>query len=230
MNAVRTCLIGTLAASGLLASGDAMLSVRADADVALDTNPTSSFWKDARPVVADLDNFGKRVPGHSTEVRSRWTAGNLYFLFICPYQQLHLKPHPVTSSETNELWNWDVAEVFIGADFKNIRHYREFEISPQGEWVDLDIDRSKTRPEDGWIWNSGFQVSARIDGSAKVWYAAMRIPWAAIDSRPPSVGAEFRINLYRSQGPPANHKAITWQPTMNETFHVPERFGLLKLE
>src|SRR5450755_2310671 len=227
---IRTCVIGAITTVALLASGDAMVSVRSDADVALDTNPTSSFWKGARPVVADLDNFGKRVPGHSTEVRSRWTAGNLSFLFICPYQQLHLKPHPVTSSETNELWNWDVAEVFIGADFKNIRHYREFEISPQGEWVDLDIDRSKTRPEDGWTWNSGFQVSARIDGSAKIWYAAMRIPWAAIDSRPPSVGAEFRINLYRSQGPPTNHKAIAWQPTMNETFHVPERFGLLKLE
>jgi len=227
---IRTCVIGAITTVALLAAGDAMVSVRADADVVLDTNPTSSFWKGARPVVADLDNFGKRVPGHSTEVRSRWTAGNLYFLFICPYQQLHLKPHPVTSSETNELWNWDVAEVFIGADFKNIRRYREFEISPQGEWVDLDIDRSKTRPEDGWTWNSGFQVSARIDGSAKIWYAAMRIPWAAIDSRPPSVGAEFRINLYRSQGPPTNHKAIAWQPTMNETFHVPERFGLLKLE
>src|SRR5450755_4524730 len=115
---VRTCWIGTLAASALLASGGTMLSVRAEADAALDTNPNSSFWKDARPVVAELNNYGKQVPGHATEVRSRWTAGNLYFLFICPYQELYLKPHPVTASETNELWNWDVAEVFIGADFK----------------------------------------------------------------------------------------------------------------
>ena len=42
--------------------------------------------------------------------------------------------------ETNELWNWDVAEVFIGSDFKNIRRYKEFEVSPQAEWVDLDIN------------------------------------------------------------------------------------------
>jgi hypothetical protein len=219
-----------LAASLLLASGGEMLSVRAGQDVDLDTNPDSSFWKGARPVVADLDNFGKRVPGYSTEVRSRWTAGNLYFLFICPYEQLHLKPYPVTATETNELWNWDVAEVFIGADFQNIRRYREFEISPQGEWVDLDIDRSRSHPEDGWTWNSGFQVSARIERSTNTWYGAMRIPWPAIDSHPPKAGADFRINLYRSQGPPSNHKAITWQPTMSKTFHVPEKFGLLKLE
>jgi hypothetical protein len=223
-------LLWTLAAPALLASTGTMASVRADADVELDTNPSASFWKDARPVVADRDNFGKAVPGFSTEVRSRWTNGNLYFLFTCPYQQLYLKPQPVTTSETNELWNWDVAEVFIGSDFKNIRRYREFEISPQGEWVDLDIDLSNPRPEGGWTWNSGFQVSARIDQSRKTWYAAMRIPWAAIDSRPPEPGVEFRMNLYLSEGPPKNHKSITWQPTMDHNFHVPERFGLLKLE
>ena len=227
---IRTSLLGALAAAALLASSGTMVSVQAPADAALDTNPDSSFWKNARPVVADRDNFGKPVPGYSTEIRSRWTSGNLYFLFICPYEELHLKPHPVTSSETNELWNWDVAEVFIGADFKNIRRYREFEISPQGEWVDLDIDRSKPHPEDGWLWNSGFQVSARIDPATRIWYAAMCIPWASIDSHPPRAGVEFRMNLYRSQGPKANHKLITWQPTMEPNFHVPERFGLLRLE
>ena len=231
MNAyVRTCLSGVLATTALLAAPGTMLSVRAAADVALDTNPDSSFWKEARLVVADRNNFGKLVPGHSTVVRSRWTDANLYFFFTCPYEELYLKPNPVTASETNELWNWDVAEVFIGSDFKNIKRYREFEVSPQGEWVDLDIDRSKSHPEDGWTWNSGFQVSTRIDRAAKIWYAALRIPWAAIDSHPPKVGAEFRMNLYRSQGPPKNHKYITWQPTMDANFHVPERFGLLKLE
>lgn len=207
-----------------------MVSVRAEADVALDTNFNSSFWKEARPVVADHDNFGKLVPGHATEIRSRWTDGNLYFLFVCPYEELYLKPHPTTTKETNELWNWDVAEVFIGADFQNIRRYREFEVSPQGEWVDLDIDLSNPHPEGGWLWNSGFQVSTRIDQSSKIWYAALQIPWAAIDSHPAKVGAEFRMNLYRSQGPPKNHRSITWQSTLNANFHVPERFGLLKLE
>lgn len=219
-----------ISAAAVFAAANEMVTVRAEGDVTLDTNPDSSFWKGARPVVADLNNFGKQVPGHATEVRSRWTAGNLYFLFICPYQQLHLKPNPETKTETNELWNWDVAEVFIGADFKNIKRYREFEVSPQSEWVDLDIDRASKHPEDGWTWNSGFKVATRIDFASKVWYAAMRIPWSSIDSHAVKTGSSFRINLYRSQGPPGHHVAITWQPTMNETFHVPERFGLLKLE
>lgn len=77
------------------------------------------------------------------------------------------------SAGTNELWNWNVAEVFIGSDFKNIRRYKEFEISPQGEWVDLEINLDTPHHEDGWVWNSGFTVSARIDPAAKVRYGFM---------------------------------------------------------
>jgi len=222
-------LIGALAAGALFAASGTMVSVRSDADAELDTNPNSSFWQGARAVVADLNNFGKPV-GFAMQVRSRWTDKNLYFLYTCPYTELYLKPNPVTASETNELWNWDVAEVFIGSDFKNIKRYREFEVSPRGEWVDLDIDLEKPHPEGGWLWNSGFQVAARVDSASKTWYAVLRIPWAAIDSRAPKEGAEFRMNLYLSEGPPAKHKSITWQPTMDRNFHVPERFGLLRLE
>lgn len=225
----RTCFIAALAASSLLASDGAMLSIRAPEDVALDTNPDSAFWRGAQLVVVDLDNSGKRVPAYAMEVRSRWTTGNLYFLFRCPYERLYLKPQPATATETNELWNWDVAEVFIGSDFKNIRRYKEFEVSPQGEWVDLDIDLSKPHHEDGWLWNSGFKAAARIDGDAKIWYAAMRIPFSAIDSRPPSERNEFRVNLYLSEGAAPNHKSMAWRPTMKKNFHVPERFGVLRL-
>ena len=67
---------------------------------------------------ADKDRFGKPVPGHRTEIRSRWTDKNLYLLFIAPYAELHVKPDPATGADTNKLWEWDVAEAFIGTDFK----------------------------------------------------------------------------------------------------------------
>ena len=111
------------------------------------------------------------------------------------------------------MWNWDVAETFIGSDFQNIRRYKEFEISPQGEWVDLDINLDSSHREDGWKWNSGFQATARIDRTAKIWYAFMRIPYVAIDPRPAAAGNTLRINFFRSQGVGSNHKAILWQPT-----------------
>jgi hypothetical protein len=204
-------------------------SSHAPHDVSLETDPGSDFWRSATPVFAQHDSYGKLVPGYRTEIRSRWTNDNLYLLFICPYQKLYLKPSPDTTNETNKLWNWDVAEAFIGSDFQNIKHYREFELSPQGEWIDLDIHLDAPHHEDGWIWNSGFKVSARIDQAAHIWYGAMRIPLAVLDSRPGKPGNMLRVNFFRSQGPPPNRQEVTWQPPMTDTFHTPERFGLLKL-
>lgn len=201
----------------------------ANQDVALDLDPASAFWRASSPVYMEKDGFGKIVPRYRTEVRSRWTKNNLYFLFACPYEELHLKPSPNTQNETNELWNWDVAEVFIGSNFAEIKRYKEFEVSPQGEWVDLDIDLNKPHHEDGWKWNSGFEVKARIDEAMHTWYGAMRIPLAAIDARSPVSGNTMRINLFRSQGPPFHQHAVTWQAPMSDSFHVPERFGLIRL-
>ncbi len=203
-------------------------SIRAANNVALNLDPGSSFWRDALPVSFAGDNYGRPLPQLLTEVRSRWTDDSLYLLFICPYQKLNLKPSPDTKRETNHLWNWDVAEAFIGSDFQHIRRYKEFELSPQGEWVDLDIDLEQPH-HDGWTWNSGFETTARIDPKAKIWYGAMRIPFTAIDSRPPRIGNVLRVNFFRSQGAPPDRHLLAWQAPMGESFHVPERFGRLEL-
>ena len=230
LDGVIACVLVLIAAQILTAADPAVMeSTKAREDVAPSTNPTIPFWRGARAVYTDKARYGQSQPRYRTEILSRWTEKNLYFLFVCPYEALNLKPSPDSSSETFQLWDWDVAEVFIGSDFQDIRRYKEFEISPQGEWVDLDIDLSQPHHEDGWKWNSGFTVAARIDPAAKIWYGAMRIPFSALQSHPPSVGDKFRINLFRSQGPPPNRTEVVWQPTMSHTFHVPERFGLLHL-
>jgi len=222
-------LLAVMLSSALAADNKVATSSEAIEDVAIDTNPASAFWSQTVPIYADRDKNDRVLPDYRTEIRSRWTVKNLYFLFSCPYQELFLRPNPSTTTETNKLWNWDVAEIFIGSDFKNIRRYKEFELSPQGEWLDLDIDLTKLHHEEGWTWNSGFQVTARIDEQAHIWYGAMKIPWAALDDTPPSVGKTLRVNFFRSQGPLSNRKEVAWQPTMSETFHVPARFGLLQL-
>ncbi len=189
----------------------------------------SPHWKNATTVLAPNDPLGVAMPGHRTEIRSRWTKDSLYFQFICPYQELYLKPDPVIDVETDKLWNWDVAEVFIGSDFQNIFRYKEFEISPRGEWVDLDIDRKHPLPGGGVPWNSGFQSKTRIDADRKIWYGEMRIPFKSVSEHAPEAGQKFRVNFYRMQGPPPDRKMIAWQPTHARNYHVPEAFGILEL-
>ncbi|WP_238398649.1 carbohydrate-binding family 9-like protein [Edaphobacter sp. 12200R-103] len=207
-----------------------MTAVEASHDAPLTTDPSASFWQNTQPVFITGDTFGNPVPSHRTEVRSRWTKDSLYLLYIAPYEQLNLKPSPSTTTETFQLWNWDVAEAFIGSDFNNIKLYKEFELSPQGEWVDLDINLDKMGDKNAWKWNSGFQVSARIDREHRIWYGAMRIPFSSINSQATAKeGQKFRINLFRCQGPEATRHYLSWQPSMSKTFHVPEHFGTLVL-
>ncbi len=219
-----------LAVVPLLAGGGVIVSARAPQDAPPSADPASSFWRGAKAVFATGDTMGQPVPGHRTEIRSRWTPDYLYILFICPYRELYGEPQPVTDKETNKLWSYDVAEAFIGWDYKNTHRYKEFEISPHGEWVDLDIDRDHPLPGAGVSWNSGFKVKTRIDPSAKIWYGEMQIPWKSIDERQPKPGNELRVNFYRMQGPPPDRKKIAWQPTNAASYHVPEAFGTLRLE
>jgi hypothetical protein len=209
-------------------SGEAIASL-VDRESVPDTDPASGFWTGASRVIAEGDFYGQPIAGHRTEILLQWTRQNLYLLFVCPYEELNLKPNPNLEAETNELWNWDVAEVFIGDNFKNIRRYKEFEVSPQGEWVDLDVNLDNPPHEVGWVWQSGCEVAGRIDAGRKTWYGFMRIPWASINSRPAAVGNELRVNFYRCQGSDPDRKYITWRPVHRARFHTPESFGILKL-
>lgn len=219
-----------LCVPGLASGQEAARSKRLVSDVPLNTDPNSDLWRDAPAVTTETGPTGDPVPGHRTEIRSRWTSRYLYFFFICPYEELHLNVKPKTDEETNRLWEHDVAEIFIGADFENFWQYREFQVSPQGEYVDLDIDTRKPKSEGGWRWDSNFQVSARLDREQKVWYGAMKIPALTITMRAMRPGFEFRANFYRLQGPPPERKMISWRPTGKRNYHVPEAFGILRLE
>jgi hypothetical protein len=208
--------------------GSVLESTYSSRDFDLHPDPARAEWAKAPRVIADRDYLGEPIPGPPTEIRSRWTREHLYLLYICPYDELNLKPDPTTSEETPRLWNWDVGEAFIGSDFEHIGRYKEFQVSPQSEWVDLEIDRENPKSQ-GRNWSSGIAVKARINASAKIWYAVMQIPFAAIDAREPEKGRELRIGLYRIAGADAKKRYYAWRPTGRTTFHEPKAFGILRL-
>ena len=93
-------------------------STEAREDIAPSKDPGIAFWRAARPVYAEKGPQGRNLVSHRTEVRSRRTKKNLYFLSSVLNDKLNLKPSPSISTETFRLWDWIVAEVFIGADFQ----------------------------------------------------------------------------------------------------------------
>jgi hypothetical protein len=224
-------LIALSFALPLLAQPPVSLSAYLKADEKLNLDPGSKLWKTAPVTVMEKTPPGAAAPAAlKTEVRSRWSGKYLYFLFTCPYEKLTLKPDTDAKNETNKLWEWDVVEIFVGAEFDNITRYREYQVSPRAEWVDLDIDRKTPLPEGGWKWDSKFEVAARIDAAKKIWYGAMKTPMASINGAEAKAGKEMRINYYRLDGVAPSRTSITWNPTASRGHHVPEKFGLLRLE
>lgn len=226
---MKSVFILMLSATLVLSQDARLASRRAPADFPLTADPNSPPWRGVPGVTATADYFGAPVPNHRMEIRSRWTESHLYLLFACQYESLHLKPAPSTDAETPQLWNWDVAEAFFGADLGNIARYKEFQVSPQGEWIDLDINRTKGERGQGTAWNSGMQVKARVDATARVWYGEMKIPFAALFEGAPSAGREVRAGFFRIAGVDPDKRKVSWQATGTKTFHVPEKFGLLQL-
>ena len=230
---VSPILIAMLSGRAIDADVDASAVIESawsQRDFELNLDPDSAEWRAAPRVTAGRNYVGEPIAGPPTEIRSRWTNENLYLLYVNPYDELNLKPDPTPSVETPQLWNWDVAEAFIGSGTDRVTRYKEFQVSPQGEWVDLDIDREDPRGQAGMKWNSGYRVKGRVDPRARIWYGAMRIPFAAIDTRPPQKGRELRIGLYRIAGVDPSRRFYAWRPTGQTSFHVPQAFGTLRLK
>jgi hypothetical protein len=198
----------------------------------LNTDPRSATWKHASSawIIADCSTKNLDYPKLKTEVRAFYTDTDLYLLFVSPYTELNLWLPPDPSKDHLKLWDRDVVEFFLGDDWTDIKHYREFEIAPTGDWVDLAIDLGKEKYEAEW--NSGWQRQGRIDEANHVWYAAARVPLKSVSERPVKPGTKWRANLYRIDGlgeDPQRH-FMCWQPTCvvnRDPNHVPEHFGTL---
>jgi hypothetical protein len=169
-------------------------------------------------------------PDLKSEVTGFWTDSHLYLLFMCPYRALTLFLPPAKNRDRDKLWEKDVVEMFLGDDWKNIRHYREFEIAPTGDWIDLAINLDQKSYDH--TWNSGWETQARIDERAHVWYAAAKIPLNSVSTAKVQPGTRWRMNLYRidGAGPDSQRRFLCWQPTCvvnRDPNHVPEAFGSL---
>jgi hypothetical protein len=198
---------------------------------ALSTDPSTDVWRRAQ--AASIVRDCTRTTGYpdlATEVRGFWTDTDVYFLFVCPYRSLNLFLPAQPDRPRHGLWDRDVVELFLGDDWTNIRRYREFEIAPTGDWIDLAIDLDRRGP--GPPWSSGWQAIARIDAAARRWYAACRIPLRSVSDKAVVAGTRWRANLYRldGEGPDSVRRFMCWQPTCvtnRDPNHVPENFGTL---
>ncbi len=197
-------------------------------DPPLNADPASPAWRNASATSISRDCSRRTGYAPATEVRGFWTDTHLYLLFSCPYTEWNVFLPALGGGPRDKLWERDVVEMFLGDDWRNIRHYREFEIAPTGDWIDLAIDLDHHSYDQSW--RSGWTTAARI--GPNTWYAAARIPLRAVSASPVKPGTKWRANLYRIAGKGADSARhfLCWQPTCvvnRDPNHVPENFGTL---
>ena len=200
-------------------------------DFVPDGDLTKPAWRGVEWIRFDHDMTGAHhFPEAETQVASRWTTTHIYFAFRCKYSTLNVYEGEDASKERWELWNRDVAEVFVNPDPQRVPHYYEFEVAPNNQWIDLEIDKTKTPFNDA-AWDSHFDHATRIDSAIHVWTCEMRIPLSSMKASTPHDGAEWRVNFFRADGPGDDSKRrfMAWSTIPEgKTFHVPTRFGILR--
>jgi alpha-galactosidase len=204
---------------------DTAMAARTANEIALDARHPASEWQRAQAVLFCADWQGKNPDaGRQTAVRIFWSPQNLYLRFECSYRELFVFEDAGANGRRDQLWDRDVAEVFLQPDPSRPHYYREFEVSPNGMWVDLDIF-----PEGRHDLESGLERSVWLDREHHTWAAELAIPMKALVDTFDS-SAEWRVNFFRVEGAREPRFYSAWRATgtPEPNFHVPSAFGRLR--
>ena len=194
-------------------------------EMEIDAGHPVAEWQSANPVVFSADWRGENSePARETQVRVLWSDQSLYLRFDCRYRELFVFADSDPNGRRGQLWDRDVAEAFLQPDPLRERYYKEFEVSPNGMWIDLDIfpgGRSDLKSE--------MLRSVILHESNKTWTAELAIPIRALTANfdPTRI---WRANFYRVEGKQEPRAYLAWQPTLTAqpNFHIPGRFGYLR--
>src|SRR5437660_9935738 len=160
-----------------------------------DGDPEKPSWKHAESVEFDTDSSGNcHCPAISARVSSVWTETYVYFFVWCRYESLNVYSGEDPRVERWQLWDRDVAEVFLNPQPERVNHYYEFEVAPNNQWIDLEIDKDKTPFNDA-SWDSHFEHATRVDAGTRVWTCEMSIPVASMGVKAMRAYAECRITF-----------------------------------
>ncbi|MGQ0540778.1 MAG: carbohydrate-binding family 9-like protein [Blastocatellia bacterium] len=183
-------------------------------------------WEKADTMTIDKYWSGKTAPaGRHFEADLLWSDTALYVRFVANQSEpLVVSDRPNLKSKMLGLWDRDVCEIFIAPNTSEPRKYFEFEVAPNGEWIDLAIDLTSGKRDTDWDYVSGMESAAKIEKDRVV--MAVKIPWNAF-GKTPKAGDVWLGNLFRCIGKDPDRGYLAWQPTMTEvpSFHVPEKFG-----
>lgn len=189
--------------------------------------PLVGAWEKAGAIQFDHDWRGKNAdPERATEVRLLWTRDAFYLRFFAHYRSITVFHDAEAGGRRDYLWERDVVEVFLQPAGSEVGCYKEFEVSPNGFWIDLQITRGEKRDL-----RSGLQRRVQVYPGRKTWMAELVLPMKSLAPRFDPAEA-WRLNYFRVEGESEPRFYSAWRPTRTPepNFHVAKCFGKLFFE
>ena len=195
-------------------------------DLILDGNVDEQKWESAEKISL-VDNSTGGVPEQATTAKLLWNDKNLYVCFCCTDTYINAS----MTGYNDKLYEEEVVEVFID-DNRDMKTYIEIEVNPLNALLHYSIHNNLKGNIIGY---------GRVDRNVKsavlrdelngIWSAELEIPFSEFitaENIPPKKGDKWLINLYRIDRP-KDKKAeyMSWSPTGEDNFHLPEKFGEL---
>jgi hypothetical protein len=189
--------------------------------------PARASWDNVAATRFDRDWQGNNPdPQRETEVRLLWSPDVLYLRFLTRYRSITVFTDAEPNGRRDQLWERDVAEVFLQPPGSGAGHYKEIEVSPNGFWIDLHITPGEKRDL-----QSGLRRRVKVDEGNKTWIAELALPMKSLTANFDPTKA-WRANFFRVEGASEPRFYSAWRPTATPVpnFHVPESFGKLVFE
>ncbi|PHH62040.1 hypothetical protein CDD81_7596 [Ophiocordyceps australis] len=197
-------------------------------------------WVPACPLYETI-TFSSSVPPKtyavpSTEVRLCYGQEHLH-ANMTAHGEEHFY-YNETHKTNDDLWEYEVLEIFMSRGWTDPTAYLEFQVSPANvTYRAMVVNPSKRRQPgaafDHWFADSpmqdGFFATTQLDRKAKTWQSNVRIPLVLfnIDGRAAKETA-WRMNFFRTiVGPDTfpQQQLAAWSPPNETNFHITEYFG-----
>jgi hypothetical protein len=169
-------------------------------------------------------------PSIATRVGMEWNENGLIVYFRGRFDELRYHTiHDQSSlkSKTYKLWELsDVFEIFIGINAKNTKLYKEFQVSPDSRWMDIDVNRQLGISNHHWY--SGMVCKSIIDTEMKIWTSIVGLPWNCFGMHKKNDDI-WNANFFRASGKYHGDELLAWSETGygEKCFHRPEHFGTI---
>jgi len=203
---------------------------RATTPIKVDGKLDDAAWAKASPVGEFVNNIDGSHSQYKTEARVLYDDRFLYFSFRCADDNIW----STYKRRDAHLWDEEVVEVFLQADPRH-PNYIELEVNPLGTMLDIYL-LDKRKPLHYESWNSeklrwAVKVDGTVDGKGgdREWTCEIALPLedaATAPHLPPQPGDRWRMNLFRGEQKPFPAE-LAWSPTLQNDFHIPDRFGEL---